>query len=533
MEVDLFFKQQLIDNQVVTKAGRWHKGSERRLASSALLDTVMLNTAFLDETYALHERVNHLLYKLTKPKSCDNCGIRIAIKQNREKLVNYCSSKCSNSHSDKKETTKKRLLDKYGVTHNSMLESVKQSKIKSAQAKYGVDNVFQSEIIKRKLVKTNLERYGVDNPSKSPEIRKKVEATNRSLFGSDYRHMAHIDPKNTALVNNGDWLQSKINEGLRVFEIADLLGMSEERVHQKLNEFEVKRSRVCKTSRAELKLIEFVSSLYSGDLVTSDRTAISPYHLDIYAPDNCIAIEYNGNYWHAEKQGRDKRYHINKTKACLEKGIKLIHVFEHEWLYKKEIIKSRLSNLFKSSTRVYARKCSLRLVNQMEANTFYESTHIQGSCNASTNLALFVDGEAVAMMSFRRPRFNKKYDVELVRYSTALGLNVVGGASKLLSNFLKLNKDKNTVISYKDLKWGYSSYYEKLGFTKISDSQPSYSYVHASDYLKLYNRVDFQKHKLAAKLDTFDPDKTEYQNMLDNGYDRIWDCGTSVYVYTR
>ena len=47
------------------------------------------------------------------------------------------------------------------------------------------------------------------------------------------------------------------------------------------------------------------------------------------------------------------------------------------------------------------------------------------------------------------------------------------------------------------------------------------------------SRVQFQKHKLKKKLKIFDPDLTEYANMVINGYDRIWDCGNKIYKMER
>ncbi len=41
--------------------------------------------------------------------------------------------------------------------------------------------------------------------------------------------------------------------------------------------------------------------------------------------------------------------------------------------------------------------------------------------------------------------------------------------------------------------------------------------------------VQFQKHKLKDKIDIYDSELTEYQNMLNNGYDRIWDCGNCTF----
>lgn len=54
-------------------------------------------------------------------------------------------------------------------------------------------------------------------------------------------------------------------------------------------------------------------------------------------------------------------------------------------------------------------------------------------------------------------------------------------------------------------------------------SKPSYFYIKGYNR---YNRLEYQKHKLAKKLETFDPSKTEKENMLNNGFGIIYDCGT-------
>lgn len=34
-------------------------------------------------------------------------------------------------------------------------------------------------------------------------------------------------------------------------------------------------------------------------------------------------------------------------------------------------------------------------------------------------------------------------------------------------------------------------------------------------------------------LENFDHKQTEVQNMVNNGYDRIWDCGNKVFVFRK
>ena len=37
---------------------------------------------------------------------------------------------------------------------------------------------------------------------------------------------------------------------------------------------------------------------------------------------------------------KDKYYHLKKLEDCEEKGIRLIQIFEDEWIFKQEIVKS-------------------------------------------------------------------------------------------------------------------------------------------------------------------------------------------------
>ena len=61
-------------------------------------------------------------------------------------------------------------------------------------------------------------------------------------------------------------------------------------------------------------------------------------------------------------------------------------------------------------------------------------------------------------------------------------------------------------------------------------SAPAYAYT--TDYQTLENRIKFQKHKLEKQLEKYDSNLSEWDNMQLNGYDRIWDCGTDVWLYS-
>jgi very-short-patch-repair endonuclease len=263
--------------------------------------------------------------------------------------------------------------------------------------------------------------------------------------------------------------------------------------------------------------------------INNTRKIISPLELDFYLPEFNLAIECNGLFTHSELSGRkDKRYHQNKTIKCISKNISLIHIFENEIYDHWDIICSRISSKINQNIKLMARKCSIKLLSNDERTIFFNRCHIQGDIKTSLCYGLVYNDKIIAAMSFGKSRFNKKFEWEILRYSSELNTNVVGGASKLFAHFIKTH-NPNSVITYADRRWGEGKFYENLGFTFSHSSSPNYFYT--KNHRSVYSRHEFQKHKLKDKLEVFDPNLTEWQNMSTNGWDRIWDCGNNVYYW--
>lgn len=91
-------------------------------------------------------------------------------------------------------------------------------------------------------------------------------------------------------------------------------------------------------------------------------------------------------------------------------------------------------------------------------------------------------------------------------------------------------KDINpkSIITYADKRYSNGDVYKKNGFNELKDSKPNYFYFKPNTY-ELKSRVHFQKHKLKLLLDNFDENLTETQNMFNNGYRKIYDCGNKVF----
>ncbi len=277
-------------------------------------------------------------------------------------------------------------------------------------------------------------------------------------------------------------------------------------------------------SKPQFELYEWIDN---DSKIINDRNQISPYELDIFISDSNLSIELNGNYWHSELNGKDYTYHLNKTRECEKKKIQLLNIFESEWKFKQNIIKSIINSKLGKCDRIYARKCKIKEITNNEKNKFLNQTHLQGEDKSSIRLGLYYNNELISVMTFCKSRFNKKYEWELSRFASELNTTVVGGASKLLSYFIKQYTPKS-IISYSNRRYSNGNLYKQLGFQFLHNSKPNYFYLE-KDHMDLLSRQQFQKHKLKDKLSIFYPELSEWENMKLNGYDRIWDCGNGVW----
>lgn len=282
------------------------------------------------------------------------------------------------------------------------------------------------------------------------------------------------------------------------------------------------------SSKVEKEVLKFISEFIKCK--PSDRTVLKGRELDIYVPSKKLAIEFHGLYWHSEKF-RDKNYHLNKLNDCNEKGIRLVQIFEDEWEFKQDIVKSRLLNLIGvTKNRLHARKCKVKIVSTKEAINFLEENHIQGKLGAKIKLGLFFNKELVSLMTFGSYRKNlgskkTENEFELLRFCNKLNFTVVGGASKLFTYFLKTFTPKK-IISYADRRWSEGNLYKQLGFKEVNTSLPGYFYIKGN---QRENRFKYRKSELVKNGHS--ENLTEKEIMSSLNIFRIYDCGTKKYEY--
>lgn len=286
-------------------------------------------------------------------------------------------------------------------------------------------------------------------------------------------------------------------------------------------------------SGRETQLVDMIKNIYNGEIILNSRSVISPLELDIYLPELRIALEFNGLYWHSELY-KENDYHKKKSDLCEFNNIQLIHIWEDDFLYKKEIVYSMLSNKLKLNTnKIFGRKCSIREINDNKlVRSFLEKNHLQGFVGSSIKVGLFYEDELVSIMTFGQKRkimnsISKNNEYELLRFCNKLNTSVIGGASKLFNFFIK-KYNPNEVLTYADRSHSNGDLYDKIGFSFLSKTLPNYHYI-IGDRRK--HRFQFRKDILVKE--GYDKNKSESLIMSERGINKIFNAGNNKYIYVR
>lgn len=177
-----------------------------------------------------------------------------------------------------KEKCLKTLKEKYKVSGNitnvSQIKEIKDKKEKAAIHKYGVKSTLQAKEVKEKIKSTMLEKYGVDNISKRVDYQEKAMRTGK-------KYKTFKTPSGVELIIQG-YEPFALNILFKTFEESDI---------------ETRRSFVPK-----------VEYKFSG----KDKT----YYPDIFIKSLNKIIEVKSTWTYKCKS--DNIY--EKAKACIEKG---------------------------------------------------------------------------------------------------------------------------------------------------------------------------------------------------------------------
>jgi hypothetical protein len=205
----------------------------------------------------------------------------------------------------------------------------------------------------------------------------------------------------------------------------------------------------------------------------TDENIFGLYHLN----DKTIQLRYvssihypmdNSKRFGEKCNGVQHDYFINISHANHDKGIRTIWIFDFEMEQKNTIVTDEgitienfprqwevIKNTICTATgnidnRIYARDCEVREISNKEARMFLDTNCFYGYRSASVTMALFLKkdkcglkkGTMLMVYSFGANFYgNKKCQdkpkIEIIRVSTKLGCQVIGGMSKCLKHFLE------------------------------------------------------------------------------------------------
>ena len=397
---------------------------------------------------------------------------------------------------------KSTCLEKYG-TQSASGNKERQEKIKATFiGHYGIDNIFKDvEYINEKRVekygsieefdrvrndafkKSFVDKYGVENPSQIPGTResaiKKMAQTNLERYGVEYLVLRPDICSNKGA--NGD--NSAPNRKFEKLLSENGIGFTREFVIGK--------------RRFDFKV--------SNSLVEIDPTIT---HNSTFNPYGCAPASQD--------------YHLSKSLLAEEAGYHCIHVFD--WDDQDKII-----NLLKDRPTVYARKCEIRKIDKQEEADFLNAHHLQGYSKSIVALGLFYNDSLVSVMTFCKPRYNRNYQWELLRYCSSY--NVIGGAEKLFSHFIKEHSPES-IVSYCDVAKFKGDVYSKLGFTLKRKNKPSIHWFNIKTGQHITDNFLRQRGFDQLFGTNYGKGTSNKELMIEAGFVEVYDAGQNTYTWT-
>lgn len=453
-------------------------------------------------------------------KVCELCGNKFHPKNNTQR---YCEADhfslcpiCGNAV---------KITDGPNISRCCSTKCATELRRRTCFERYGVDVISKSDSVRDKLrvsflmsadsrKKTCLEKWGVDNPSKHTQIKLKISrrirsdecklqtrSTNQKRYGVDFPMQSKsVASKYSETIQN--------RYGIPYYCMSDACRMSQGDI-------------ISSANRKLGKLLSDKGLKYTFEYRIQDKS------YDICIPDKNILLEINptythnavGNHWGC---GLPIDYHSSKTQLALDNGFRCIHIWDWDNL-------DKVMSLLCSKSSVPARKCKIKLIDSNTASEFEDMHHLQGKVSKQmVCLGLYFDGSLVEVMTFGSPRYNSKFEWELLRLCTSSDYVVIGGSLRLWSYF-KENYHPKSVVSYCDRSKFTGDIYLKLHMTLDEITSPNKIWSKGSDMIT--NNLLLQRGYDQLFGTNYGKGSSNEVLMLENGWLPVYDCGQSRYVW--
>lgn len=498
----------------------------------------------------IKQEIYHILHNLPQIPICQSptCDTLVSWDKRNQRYTTYCGYECSNSNQSQ-ETKQKRTktnIDRYGGNAPACSEDVRQlmkntnidrygdqyttltaSKSKKAiYVKYGVNNISELDAVKQKKIQTSLTRYGTKYPNQSPEILERRVNTCLAVYNrKSHRQIGISDLSYATLINKDSMVDLHITKKNSVAGMALQLGVSKWTIYNYLNLHDIENQNLILHTSCSVGQQELITFLTDNGVQfeVNNRSIISPLELDIYLPEFKLAIEYNGLYWHSEKNNKTSNYHKNKTELCEAQNIRLIHIFEDEWNFQKQQCKDTILHLLGRSERgIFARNTTIKSIPWVVARDFLDTYHLlKAGKSGNYRIGAFdPDGNLIGVMVFGKQN-NEGSDanvVELRRFVTNKKNNP--GLGSKMFKYAVQQQGYTSIVAFVDRRWFTGLVKSYIGFTLVGVTAPALWWTNGR--IRKHRRF-ITKTKLVSEGYSSALSKHHILDTL--GYYRIWDCG--------
>lgn len=235
--------------------------------------------------------------------------------------------------------------------------------------------------------------------------------------------------------------------------------------------------------------------------------------------------------WGEAKQRDKQRRKANPLPELSQEDLDKMKVTAFPWEDQ-----SKVDLLHAPKEVIYARKCEVREVPLADVKQFLDQYHLQGNVKGQKIcLGLYLKGtkDLLEIMTFGNPRYNRKFQYELLRLCTKAGITVVGGSSKLFTFFIE-NYKPESIISYCNNAKFDGEVYTILGFRLKTKGNVTRHWWHPER--KIHITDNFLRSKGFDLLfghiwGKYGIGTSNDELMREHGFVEIYDAGQSVYEW--
>jgi hypothetical protein len=267
----------------------------------------------------------------------------------------------------------KNRTDKFLNKSDEEKELIELKRKNSIIEKYGsYDNFVNFRL--DKIKESSIRKYGLDHHFKSTDIQlKRIESYKTNITNKIFNNLPEHIIFNYKKLNENK-TDSILNLSCKICD--NCFDINRQLFINRINN----KSDVCLkcnpissgTSLLEKELLEYIRENYNGIIIENYKNKLE---IDIYLPELKIGFEFNGLYWHSELY-KDKNYHLNKSDYFSNIDIQIVHIWENDWIFKKDIVKSLITKLI--SNKIYLDKYEIKEVDDFVSEKFLNDNHLDG-----------------------------------------------------------------------------------------------------------------------------------------------------------